>query len=128
MENVLQNSGAKRRGHVLAAVALVVLLALSFANLSLFADRALADEIADQPTAQVERIEDDPTALGAFDEPHCWVHWLMAFGIVVTAGYGAVAISRRASHRRRIEEFETAVARQAIRDASLDAQSAAHFA
>ena len=70
----------------------------------------------EEPTvtrAAGEVIEDDETALGAFDEPHCWVHWLMALGIVLTLGYAAVVASRRLGFGRCIEDFEVALTRSA---------------
>lgn len=57
-----------------------------------------------------EVIEDDATALGAFDEPHCWVHWLMVIGVLLTLLFALVALGRRRAHTQRLESFEAAVA------------------
>ena len=75
-----------------------------------------------------ESIDDDATALGAFDAPHCWVHWLMALGIVITVGFAAIAIAHRAGQRRRIESFEAAVEAQARYEADQAARSVAYYA
>lgn len=65
-----------------------------------------ADVIGDDATPMVTRrggetIEDDPNALGAFDEPHCWVHWVMAFGILLTIAYAGAVVLRRLGYARR---------------------------
>lgn len=70
-----------------------------------------ADVIGDDGVPMVTRkggetIEDDATALGAFDEPHCWVHWLMAFGILLTIAYAAAVVSRRLGYARRAARFD----------------------
>lgn len=53
-----------------------------------------------------EAIEDDLTALGAFDEPHCWVHWAMLIGIVLTLGYAIAVVARRLGYARSIDDFD----------------------
>lgn len=64
----------------------------------------------EQPTVKriggEETIEDDATALGAFDEPHCWVHWVMALGILLTVAYAAVVVARRLGYARKIGDFD----------------------
>lgn len=52
------------------------------------------------PLAETEEIADEGNPLGAFDEPHCWVHWVMLLGIVVTALYAVAAVRRRLSLTR----------------------------
>ena len=53
-----------------------------------------------------EQIEDDATPMGAFDEPHCWVHWVMMLGILLTALYGIVVVRRRLALTSDIDDFE----------------------
>lgn len=52
------------------------------------------------PLAETEEIADEGNPLGAFDEPHCWVHWVMLLGIVVTALYAVIVVHRRLSLTR----------------------------
>ena len=56
-----------------------------------------------------EVIEDDATALGAFDEPHCWVHWVMLIGVLLTVGYAAVVVANRLGYARRIDGFNNSL-------------------
>lgn len=56
-----------------------------------------------------EVIEDDATALGAFDEPHCWVHWVMLSGVLLTVGYAAVVVANRLGYARRIDDFNNSL-------------------
>lgn len=53
-----------------------------------------------------EQIEDDATPMGAFDEPHCWVHWVMMLGILLTALYGIVVVRRRLALISDIDDIE----------------------
>lgn len=53
-----------------------------------------------------EFIADDATALGAFDEPRCWVHWIMLVGILLTIGYASVVVARRLGYAREISDFD----------------------
>lgn len=53
-----------------------------------------------------EQIEDEATPMGAFDEPHCWVHWVMMLGILLTALYGIVVVRRRLALTSDIDDFE----------------------
>jgi hypothetical protein len=52
------------------------------------------------PMAGPEAIADDETPLaGIFDEEeHCWVHWWIMLGILVTGAYGSTVIARRKKH------------------------------
>lgn len=43
---------------------------------------------AENPLADITTIDDDANALAAFEEIHCWTHWLMLFGALVTIVYG----------------------------------------
>ena len=56
-----------------------------------------------------EVIEDDATALGAFDEPHCWVRWVMLIGVLLTVGYAAVVVANRLGYARRIDDFNNSL-------------------
>lgn len=56
-----------------------------------------------------EVIEDDATALGAFDEPHCWVHWVMLIGVLLTVGYAAVVVANCLGYARRIDDFNNSL-------------------
>ncbi len=59
------------------------------------------------PAAQ--QIEDDGTPMGAFDEPHCWVHWVMLIGILLTAAYGLVVVRRRLHMADDVDDYEKKV-------------------
>ena len=50
-----------------------------------------------------ERIYDAENPLGRESvEDHCWVHWYMIVGMVLTAVYGLAAALRRKNHERRL--------------------------
>ena len=61
------------------------------------------------PLAETEEIEDEATPMGAFDEPHCWVHWVMLLGILVTAAYGLVVVRRRLRLADDVDDYEKQV-------------------
>lgn len=44
--------------------------------------------------------------MGAFDEPHCWVHWVMLLGIIATVIYGVVVVRRRLGLTDDIDDYE----------------------
>ena len=57
---------------------------------------------ADNPVEE-ERIYDAENPLGRESvEDHCWVHWCMIVGMVLTAVYGLAAALRRKNHERRL--------------------------
>ena len=57
---------------------------------------------ADSPVEE-ERIYDAENPLGRESvEDHCWVHWYMIVGMVLTAVYGLAAALRRKSHERKL--------------------------
>ena len=56
-----------------------------------------------------EQIADDGTPMGAFDEPHCWVHWAMLAGILLTVLYGLVVVRRRLGIARDIDDYENEI-------------------
>ena len=51
-------------------------------------------------------IDDDENALAAFAEIHCWTHWLMIFGALVTIVYGLAVLYRRRHGIRDMDDFE----------------------
>ena len=61
------------------------------------------------PLAETEEIEDEATPMGAFDEPHCWVHWVMLLGILLTAVYGIVVVRRRLHLADDVDDYEKQV-------------------
>ena len=61
------------------------------------------------PLAETEEIEDEATPMGAFDEPHCWVHWVMLLGILITAVYGAIVVRRRLHLADDVDDYEKQV-------------------
>ena len=61
------------------------------------------------PLAETEEIEDEGTPMGAFDEPHCWVHWVMLLGILITAAYGAIVVRRRLHLADEVDDYEKQV-------------------
>ncbi len=70
------------------------------------ADVAEATAVDDEALLSEEAIEDDETPLSAFDRPHCWTHWLMASGVVVTVLYGAVVVRRRLGFSQDVDDFQ----------------------
>lgn len=62
-----------------------------------------------------ETIADDETPMTAFDHPTCWVHWLMAIGLVLTLIYGAIAIARREGQTRNINKMQREVLGENVR-------------
>ncbi len=57
---------------------------------------------ADNPVEE-ERIYDAENPLGRESvENHCWVHWYMIVGMVLTAAYGLAAALRRKNHERKL--------------------------
>ncbi|MDO5791103.1 MAG: hypothetical protein Q4Q41_00880 [Coriobacteriia bacterium] len=57
---------------------------------------------ADSPVEE-ERIYDAENPLGRESvEDHCWVHWCMIVGMVLTAAYGLAAALRRKNHERKL--------------------------
>ena len=57
---------------------------------------------ADNPVEE-ERIYDAENPLGRESvEDHCWVHWYMIVGMVLTAVYGLAAALRRKNHERKL--------------------------
>lgn len=57
---------------------------------------------ADNPVEE-ERIYDAENPLGREPvEDHCWVHWYMIVGMVLTAVYGLAAALRRKGHERKL--------------------------
>ena len=72
---------------------------------------AAVEAIADDgnPLAAIttpEAIDDDANALAAFEEIHCWTHWLMLFGALVTIVYGLGVLYRRRHDVRDMDDFE----------------------
>ena len=61
------------------------------------------------PLAETEEIEDEATPMGAFDEPHCWVHWVMLLGILMTAVYGIIVVRRRLHLADDVDDYEKQV-------------------
>ncbi len=59
--------------------------------------------------ADEEPIVDDENPLGAFDEVHCWMHWLMIAGLLLTAAYGLAVIRRRLGQVNDIDDMEDRV-------------------
>ena len=62
----------------------------------------------DTPLAQPseESIDDEETPLGAFDYVHCWVHYYLILGIVLTLIYGAGVLIRRIRFANGLKDFE----------------------
>ena len=64
---------------------------------------------AENPLAAItalEAIDDDANALAAFEEIHCWTHWLMLFGALVTIVYGLGVLYARRHSARDMDDFE----------------------
>ena len=60
----------------------------------------------DVEAAPEEQIYDEENPLGAFSEEthHCWVHFYMIIGLVLTALYGAAVALRRGNHTRKLRK------------------------
>lgn len=97
-------------GTVYRAAAAADELAQVTAGTAALSEPEYADVVLDDATPMVTRageaIEDDETALGAFDEPKCWVHWLIAMGILLTLGYAGLVVSRRLGYARKVSELD----------------------
>lgn len=106
------------------SVLLSVLLVFSFLNVTMFTDYANAEDetvsevtveenqsldVVDPVTDESETIDDEATPMGAFDEPHCWVHWVMLLGILLTAVYGIVVVRRRLHLADDVDDYEKQV-------------------
>ena len=61
---------------------------------------------AENPLADITTIDDDANALAAFEEIHCWTHWLMLFGALVTIVYGLGVLYARRHSARDMDDFE----------------------
>lgn len=59
-----------------------------------------------------EEIVDDENPLGAFDVKHCWTHWLMLMGMLLTAAYGIAVARRRSNYSKDLDDFEKSVTGQ----------------
>lgn len=85
-------------------------LARVMADIDDFAEPVYADVVFDDSVPMVTRtgetIEDDATALGAFDEPKCWAHWVMAMGLLLTIAYAVVVVARRLGYARKASELD----------------------
>ncbi len=91
-----------------------------------------ADVIGDDATPMVTRrggetIEDDPNALGAFDEPHCWVHWVMALGVLLTIAYAAAVALRRLGCARRAGRLDDDLTGGAVAEEASTERAAQHL-
>lgn len=54
-------------------------------------------------------IEDDATPMSAFDLPHCWTHWLMLLGILITLIYGIAVVLRRIGLAKSVDDLEDSI-------------------
>lgn len=75
-----------------------------------------------------EQIADDGTPMGAFDEPHCWVHWAMLAGILLTVLYGLVVVRRRLGIACDIDDYENEITGRVEARADAPEFAAAHQA
>lgn len=80
------------------------------------------------PEADEEQIADDGTPMGAFDEPHCWVHWVMLIGIILTAVYGILVVRRRLTLTSDIDDYEDQILGRADDAQTVPAHAAGHQA
>ena len=92
------------------------------------ADGAAAAAIPDDGTplaaaagADEEPIADDENPLGAFDEIHCWMHWLMLAGLLLTAAYGVAVVRRRLGQVNDIDDMEDRVVGRRKRESTVPA-------
>lgn len=89
----------------LPAAAVVVPLLAPVAAAAPAAAAAAAATILDDGVP-LATIDDDENALAAFEEIHCWTHWLMIFGALVTIVYGLAVLYRRRHGIRDMDDFE----------------------
>lgn len=66
--------------------------------------------------------------MGAFDEPHCWAHWAMLIGIIVTAIYAIAVVRRRLSMAEDIDDFENHVLNRSENTDAVSVPTASHQA
>ncbi len=107
-------------------ILLALLMALALGGPLACCDTAWADEqdaaveavaAEDGAVLAEEAIEDDETPLSTFDVPHCWTHWLMVSGIVVTVLYGAVVVRRRLGLSQDIDDYQDNILGRTPKDA-----------
>ena len=105
-------------------------LARAVAGTDDISEPVYAEVLFDDSTPMVSRvggetIEDDATALGAFDEPKCWVHWVMAMGLLLTIAYAGFVVARRLGYARKVGELDDNLTGGSLVEAD-QARSAAH--
>lgn len=66
----------------------------------------IADDAVPMAEPQQVNIADDETPMAAFDAPHCWVHFWIMLGMIITAVYGVGVVMRRRGWTRDIDDFE----------------------
>ena len=69
----------------------------------------IPDDETPMAEPEEEQIADDETPMAAFDTPHCWVHYLMYLGILLTVIYGLGVVLHRLGYARKIDDFENDV-------------------
>ena len=119
-------------GTTVAGTARELLEAARPASMADLAAPVYADVIGDDATPMVTRrggetIEDDPNALGAFDEPHCWVHWVMALGVLLTIAYAAAVALRRLGCARRAGRLDDDLTGGAVAEEASTERAAQHL-
>ena len=71
-------------------------------------------------------IPDEETPLGTFDYVHCWVHYYLILGIILTLLYGAGVLIRRVRFTGKLKDYENDVL--GIEDKPADESAAAPVA
>ncbi|WP_180995255.1 MBG domain-containing protein [Raoultibacter timonensis] len=66
-----------------------------------------------------ERIDDEKTPLSTFDYVHCWVHYYLILGILLTLLYGAGVLVRRIRFAHKLKAYEDELLGVADEEAAL---------
>ena len=60
----------------------------------------------DETPLAESNINDDETPLATFDYVHCWVHYYLILGIILTVLYGAGVLIRRIRFTSKLKGYE----------------------
>ena len=105
-------------------------LAQALAAFDDYTEPVYADIVFDDSVPMVTRtgetIEDDATALGAFDEPKCWVHWVMAMGLLITIAYAVAVVRRRLGYGRAVRDLDDNLTGAQVVEAETASSAAYH--
>lgn len=100
---------AKVACFLMSVLLVVVMAGFSFMSTSAWADEAAPAQAveATEDAASAEAIEDDANPLASFVlENSCYVHWIIALGIVGTVFYGVGVVNSRRKEIERVKSLQ----------------------